>query len=455
MRILLVQPPRRDGLDAGQVLPPLGLAYLAQALRDAGHRVQLLDARARGLSWRGLERRLARAAPDLVGVSAMTPVADLAARALRLARPHARWLALGGAHPSAVGEAVFAEMPELDFCFEGEAEQGFPRALRWLEGGAGELPDGPPPPGLRLPGRPFESCPPPAVEQLPRPAWDLLPSRRYRHLLATRQPMATFISSRGCPHRCSFCDQAVSGSRWRPQSAERTLSELRWLARRHGVRFVAFYDDCFTHDYDRVAAICEGILASGLDLEWKCEARVDSVDLALLRLMRRAGCRLVAFGVESAWAPSLLRLRKGFGREQVVRAFHASRQARLATLAYVILGVPGEGRAHQDAALRFCRHLGASYVQFSTLAALPGSPLATEEHGPLTEVRGFLDGDRVRATLSDLPPEELARELKRAWARFYLRPLPAMRLARAGWRSGAWRDGGRLGRALGTWILRK
>jgi anaerobic magnesium-protoporphyrin IX monomethyl ester cyclase len=445
MRVLLLRPPRRDRRDVGLAVPPLGLCYLAGALRHAGLRVQLLDARAEGLGWRGLGERIRVARADLVGITAASPVADLAARAAAVARPHCRWLLLGGPHPTATGAAVLDAIPQLDASIEGEAELSGPVALRWLEAGA----RGDPPPGLRLRGRPFRAATPPRdLDALPAPARDLLPRRGYHHLLASRRPMTTALTSRGCPHACTFCDRAVGGARWRARSAGHVLAELAGLAA-EGVRFVHFYDDNFTHDRARVMTLCHGLERRGLDLRWNCEARVDGVDLEMLRAMRRAGCELVAFGVESAWEPSLRALGKGFDRAAVERAFAAARRAGLRTLAYAILGSPGEGRAQLDATLRFCRHLRADFVQFSTLSALPGSALAPDGEGH--DVRSFLDSDQARRVLTDLPPDELSRWLRRGWAGFYLRPRSLLRLSQAAIRSGAWRGAPRMISAAASW----
>jgi anaerobic magnesium-protoporphyrin IX monomethyl ester cyclase len=445
MRVLLLRPPRRDRRDVSLAVPPLGLCYLAAALREAGFEVRILDARAEGLGCGGLGDRVRDARADLVGITAASPVADLAARAAAIARPHCRWLLLGGPHPTACGAAVFEAIPALDASIEGEAEISAPVALSWLAAGA----RGEPPPGLRLPGRPFSpAAPPHDLDALPAPARDLLPRRGYHHLLATRRPMTTALTSRGCPHACTFCDRAVGGARWRARSAEHVLAELEELAA-SGVRFVHFYDDNFTHDRARVMALCQGSIQRGLDLRWNCEARVDGVDPELLGAMRRAGCELVAFGVESAWEPSLQALGKGFDRAAVERAFSAARRAGLRTLAYVILGSPGEGPAQLDATLRFCQHLRADFVQFSTLSALPGSSLA--EAGEGHDVRSFLDADRDRRVLTDLPPRELSRWLRRGWAGFYLRPRPLLRLSDAALRSGAWRSAPRLIGAAASW----
>jgi radical SAM superfamily enzyme YgiQ (UPF0313 family) len=450
MRVLLARPPRRDLRDAGLPVPPLGLAYVAAALRLAGHDVEILDAYALDWSWARFGQHIAAARPAVLGLSAMTPVADVAAQAARLARPHVGRILLGGPHPTAVHHAVFDEMPELDAAIAGEAEESAPALLAWWAGGSA----GPPPPGALLRGWPLVEAEPPALAQIPLPARDLLPMGSYRYLLATRPGFATMLTSRGCPFSCSFCDKSVSGSRWRARSPVEVVDELELLERDYGVGFVNFYDDNFTLRRDRVVGICEELLRRGLRVEWKCEGRVDGVDLPLLRLMRRAGCRTVAYGVESGNQATLDLLRKDVTVAQAPAAFAATRAAGLRSLAYMILGAPGEGEAEVAESLRFCRALGADYVQFSSLMPMPGTPLTAQHAGrTATGGRNPVDSDRERVILSDLPPERLDALMRSAWAGFYLRPAPLRRLAGDAVASGSLWEAARLGAGFGRWAL--
>ena len=104
--------------------------------------------------------------------------------------------------------------------------------------------------------------------------------------------------------------------------------------------------------------------------------------------------------------------------------------------------------------LRFVQEIGADYVQFSSLVALPGTPLFSS-HGARAggDVRNPLDGDSDRRTVTDLPSEDLDRLMRTAWTGFYLRPRPMARLARDAWASGSWREAGRLGVAMARWTL--
>jgi len=447
MDVMLARPPRRDPTEMSLAVPPLGLAYVAASLRARGHQVRIVDAAVQNWSWERFERELSDTRPELLGLSAMTPVADIAARAAQLARPHVRHLILGGPHPTAVRDAVFEEMPQLDAAVVGEGEDTAPALLEWLEGRAG-----PPPAGVLVPGHPFVDAKTPDIARIRSPARDLLPMRRYRYLFATRPGFATMITSRGCPFHCTFCDKSVSGSSWRARTAEDVVDEMARLVRDHHTGFINFYDDNFTLRRSRVIQICEEILRQGLDIEWKCEGRVDAVDLPLLRLMRRAGCRTIAYGVESGNQSTLDRLRKDVRVEQAPAAFAATRAAGIRSLAYIILGAPGEDSAAVRNTIQFCHDIQADYVQFSTLVAMPGTPLFAAHATATTSVHNPVDADKVRATVTELEAAELSTLLRDAWAGFYLRPRPILRLSRDALASGSLSEGARMAMGLGRWL---
>lgn len=447
MQLVLARPPRRNASDAGLSVPPLGLAYIAAMARSLGHDVQIIDAYATGMSWDDFEREMCRIKPQVLGFSAMTPIADVVGRAVELCRPYAGKIVLGGPHPTAVGDAVFDEMPGLDAAVIGEGEPVIGPLLDWWAEGA----TSPPPPGVRARNNAFKSATPLDPSQIPRPARDLLPNDAYRYLFATRRGFATMISSRGCPFRCSFCDKSVGGSKWRARPAADVVDEMEELNHHYGVGFINFYDDNFTISRRRVMAICDEIIARGLNIEWKCEGRVDSVDPELLSRMREAGCRVVAYGVESANPETLALLRKDITVPQAISAFAQTRAAGLRSLAYMILGAPGEDQAAVEASIRFCRDIQADYVQFSTLSAMPGTPLFSHPRNLDTSVNNPLDADIDRSTLTDLDGEALGRLVRSAWLGFYLRPRPIARLLRDAVASGSIDEVWRMGRALSRW----
>ncbi|MBM74421.1 MAG: hypothetical protein CMK59_03400 [Proteobacteria bacterium] len=445
MQVLLIRPPRREAGDMGLSVPPLGLAYIAASLIKEGHTVEILDAYAQRWSWSQFEQHMSSVQCDVIGFSAMTPTMDVVQRALPMVRQSARWIILGGPHPTAVREQVFVQMPLLDAAVVGEGEDIAVNLLSWFEGKA-RFPD-----GVLHREHSFREASPPDVRALAFPARHLLPQSSYRYLFATRRGFATMITSRGCPFRCSFCDKSVGGSRWRARTAVDVVNELEMLEQQ-GIGFVNFYDDNFTLHPRRVEDICNEILKRGLKIEWKCEGRVDSVDVELLTLMKRAGCRVIAYGVESGNSAALEFLRKDINIEQTQSAFVATHKAGIRTLAYMILGVPGETEQDVRNSIWFAdKKLRASYAQFSSLNAMPGTPIYG--HPATKSVKNPVDSDRHRATVTDLSELQLKRLLKEAWVRFYLNPKRLGRLGLDVWRSGSFDEGARLALAMGKWSV--
>ena len=448
MKIVLVRPPRRDVWDSGLCVPPLGLAYIAAALLPQGHDVQIIDAYAQNMSWSAFEDAVRHQHPDVLGLTIMTPMLDVAQRTLRLLRPYVKFAIAGGPHPTAVKASIFDELPELDATVVGEGEESVVHLIEWLQSEKrGRVPA-----GVCALGSDFEARTPPDIHRIPRPERRLLPNAQYKYLFSTQPRFGTLISSRGCPFRCSFCDKSVSGSRWRARTAEDVVDEMQEMVARFQIGFINFYDDNFTLNQGRVAEICEQILRTGLRVDWKCEGRVDNADLELLKLMRRAGCRTIAYGVESANPQTLALLRKDIQVGQTIRAFELTRQAGVRSLAYMILGAPGESVENVQASIQFCRFIKADYVQFSSLTLMPGTPLA-QQYKVQSSVKSPLDSDVFRPTLTDLSEAELQALMRKAWLGFYLRPKPLSRLTRDAIRSGALPEGLRIAANMGRWAL--
>ncbi len=338
MKILLIQSPPREIKREDIVVPPLGIAYLAAVLEKKGYRVGIIDGFAEGLGYTSLVARIKSFSPDIVGITGMTPVIDNSFRTAMTARRHTNYIVMGGPHISVVKKKIFEQTSDIDFALQGEGETSFQMLVERIESNS----DISSVPGLIT--RDFEN--PPAsfisdLDTLPFPARHLLPNDRYRYILS-RGRVTTIFSSRGCPYHCIFCDKAVFGSKWRARSAGNVLEEVGSVVKDFGVRSIVFYDDLFTVKKDRVIEICKGIIDRKLDIEWKCEGRVNLVDEEILRWMKRAGCSMIAYGVESGNQKGLDYLDKGIKVEQITRAFEMTRKAGIKPMGYFVLGIPVE-----------------------------------------------------------------------------------------------------------------
>lgn len=137
----------------------------------------------------------------------------------------------------------------------------------------------------------------------PRSAWDLLSGFPHAYPPAIYDyphgPVATIAASRVCPFHCKLCDTSTFGARVRSYSPARVVEMIQQLHERWGVRQIIFVDDLFLASRLRVTEFCERLLATGLRITWTCTARVGTVKLGILALMKQAGCREIRFGLEA------------------------------------------------------------------------------------------------------------------------------------------------------------
>ncbi len=283
------------------LLPPLDLAMMAETLRRTGYEVVLLDADPLRLDTKGVLDWLERRPCDLCVATVSLPTIDHDVRflvALRQRFTTMRIWAKTLIRDQAVLRTVL-ERSGVEAVIHGEAELSIPQILAgqsragtaWLEtreGTAEAL--------FRFDlGEPIAD-----LDTLPLPARDLLPNERYcYHLLGG--PAATLQTSRGCPYPCRYyCPYPlVEGTKWRAQSPQRILDELRQVVTHYGIRKIYFRDATFTLNPNRIEQLCEGIRQEGWNLEWVCETRVDCLPDSLLEAMQAAGCRWILAGVET------------------------------------------------------------------------------------------------------------------------------------------------------------
>ncbi len=424
MRILFIQPPPRQIQKEEIVVPPLGIAYLAAVLEKRGHKVSIIDGFAEGLDYNSLEERIKENSPDIVGITGMTPVIDNAFRTVKAARKHSKYIVMGGPHVSMVRKKIFDQSPAVDFAIQGEGESSIETLIEKIESGSdiSEVP------GLIT--RDFENPPACYIEKLdalPFPARHLLPNERYKYILS-KGKVTTIFSSRGCPYQCTFCDKTVFGSKWRARSAGNVLEEIELVVRDYGIKSVVFYDDLFTVKKDRVVEICKGIIERNLDIEWKAEGRVNIVDEETLRWMKKAGCSMIAYGVESGNQKGLDYLNKGTKVEQIRRAFELTRKAGIKPMGYFVLGIPVETYEDEIGTIELAKEIKAAYAQFSVLSPTPGTKLYDDvvKMGWYREINAQnpMDKDLKRPAIinENWDEERLNKILREAHRRFYLSP---------------------------------
>lgn len=430
MKILLIHPRLEDNFFQEAALPPMGLAFVAGALRVAGHRdVRILDANLSEDQMADIGDAVRSYPPDLVGISLTTPLLGAAlriSRAIKGLRPEAK-IVFGGVHPSLFPVEMALEW-SVDYVVFGEGERTIVELVKTLRGS--RVPDGVAGVAFRKDGAVVRNAPRPLTEDLddlPPPAYDLLPLRKYFDPMAARRPFTTMITSRGCPYTCIFCNtSAVLGKRYRAQSPRKVLEEVTLLVREHGIREIMFKESEFTLDHERTREFCALLVREKVDVTWSCNGHVGRMPLPLLEDMRRAGCRVIQYGVESGDQDILDGLKKGTTIPEIRETFALTRQAGIRTVANLMIGNPGETREAILRTIALARSIRADYANVQVLTPFPG----TELHGMALRNGWFLDAadpERLRTdtftmNATSLSTEELRGMFKKAYRSFYLRP---------------------------------
>ncbi len=431
MKVLLVNPPLRSANAAEPLAFPLGLGYLAAALRQAGHSPLLLDAclgPARrlpdssyfhlGLTTPEILDRIAEIGPDLVGISIpFTSRAQAAieiGRAIRAAFPDLTVVG-GGMHATvAPQELLTAGFHEV---LLGEAEWSFPEYLQGAGRGTARIPvDG----SAYLDHDEVQLVPqtrhPVDLDCLTFPARDLLPFEQYLRRSGGRwiyrgARMASMITSRGCPYHCTFCSAfRLVGRKYRRRSAPNVLAEIEELVQRYGVSVIAFEDDNLTADRERARQIFEGIARRFPRLKWITPngISINHLDRELLQLMKKSGCRSVNLAFESGDPDILHRvMKKDVDPEAGRRVRQWCKEAGIAVNGYFILGMPGETPASLQRTREFALSLDLEGIGIFIATPFPG----TELYDYCVE-KGYLEEAYLRGEISfGSDPEVLHRPL--------------------------------------------
>lgn len=356
MKIALINPSVPKSLKKEN----LGLAYLSATLQSEGHKTRIIDE----IAGEDVELGLDEFRPDVVGISFMTMYAMRAYElADRIRAQRGLTVVMGGAHPTAMPHEA---LEHGDCVIRGEAEWTFPRALR-----QGKLE------GIIEPDVPAD------LDALPEPRRDQLKLDLYA---AAGEEIAGFsyrtlgiITSRGCPFVCNYCINSKRETQLRFHGADRVVEEIRYLADRHRIESIAFYDELMATDIDRFREICEKMIEAGLHhLKWECQIHARRIRPDVLRLMKRAGCVQVTIGFESGSQRMLDRMVKHATVEQNMEAARRVREAGLRVRGCFIIGTPGETEDDIKLTRRFIRDARIDFASIHYLTPYPGTALFEE-----------------------------------------------------------------------------
>jgi len=464
--VLLVNPPAPDGgiwirsqhrvgrrSRENMIWPQVDLAQMA-ALLAPDYRVEIVDCIATRMSWPAFEKLLEQKRPRFYLTQVTAPTLRNDMYGVFLAKALGAQTIAFGTHVTPWTVETMRTFPALDFVLRGEPGLTLRELVGTLgtgDGGRGTGGNQPPTPNPQSPtpdpqplasilglawrdrgeivinpDRPFIAN----LDDLPIPLHHLLPLDKQR-MPMIRGPFTFIVTSRGCPAGCKFCIKHVSyQTSVRIRSPHLILEELKLLADL-GVHNVHMYADLFTVNREQVVELCRLIIESGLKVRWTCNSRVDYVDEEMLQLMGRAGCWYISWGIESANEEILKRARKGYRKEQAIRALRWARAAGIRNWGYFIIGLPGETEETIRETIAYAKALPLDLCLFHIAAPYPGTPFFYEvvENGWFRPGTAWEEVDMDQSTVLDypgLPAERLEYWQRRATREWSLRPGPIL-----------------------------
>jgi radical SAM superfamily enzyme YgiQ (UPF0313 family) len=363
-------------------MPGVGTLVLAAVARERGHRAAIVDGKRSGTSIDAVAQAVAAHRPDHVGISAMTisahNAAAIAARVKALV-PNAV-ITVGGPHVSAIPTETLTQFAGFDYGVVGEGEISYFGLLDALAAGQ----DPRDVPGLVYrdgdtvrvnPRAPYLDGD--ALDRLPEPAWDLVPDFPLRfqpnvfNYRAT--PVASLVTSRGCPFSCTFCDRSTSGRKGRFHSVDYVMRMCGRLAEM-GVRHILFYDDLFTVNKPRVVELCERLLEAGFEFTWSCNSHPNLLDPKTLELMKRAGCWQIAYGIESGSQRVLDVVKHEVRIPRMLETLRQTRDAGIRVKGLLMMAHPTEDEQSLQETVDFLRTAPIDLVQITKFTPYPGTP---------------------------------------------------------------------------------
>ncbi len=411
----------------GDKQPPLGLTYIAAVLELKGHNVKIIDAELENLSSNEVVKRL-NPNTDVVGITGTVMVAHELLKIASLIKQKypSIFLVVGGPFFNALpketmktgvfnagilGEAEFI-FPELVNAFEHGFELKKIDSIVYITKGK-----------LKFTGSPAVIK---NIDTLPFPARHLLPNLKFYKpkALYKNLPSTNLISSRGCPNRCIFCDNSISRKKVRMHSPERVIKEIELLINKYGINELDFVDDNFTLNHERVLKICKLIRERNISISWRCLARVDTISRDLLKEMKKAGCWLIAYGIESGNQTILDYIQKGINLNQIKKAVKLTNEVGIESFAYFMLGFPIDTPQTIDDTIKLALSLDLDYVTFNKTVIYPGTELYNTllDSNSFSKINWFENPPKYIHYHPNISSRELEFKRRRAYLHFYLRP---------------------------------
>jgi len=440
MKVLLVMPPDSNTVVTAAPnevyeefghYPPLGLMYIAASIRNkSNHEVRILDCDTDKLTFDQAEAKIREFNPDVVGVTSYTPIIYDAWQFIKLVKKvNPKTVTVLGGHHSDIYPVETMNLGDIDYILKGEGEYTFVELLSAIGGNRsfkdiagivfkedGQI--------INTEGYGYINN----LDELPLPARDLVDWKKHQCVLGRDDSVATIMSSRGCPYRCTFCYTPLDSRSYRMRSAENIIKEIEECYNL-GMREFFFFDDNFSVNIPRVEKICDEIIKRKLKISWSFRGRVNTITYPMLKKCKQAGCHRIHFGVETGTDEGLKRLKKDTNTEMIINAFKLCKKTGITTVANFMIGLPWEKKEDMYHTVKFANDIGTDYAEFQVLTVLPKTELYEEsiKNGKFNDfwlefAKNPIKDFELRTCNDYYEREELFDLLKKSLKKFYFNP---------------------------------
>jgi radical SAM superfamily enzyme YgiQ (UPF0313 family) len=388
---------------------PLGLGYIASALRTAGHNVVIYNQDQHHYPETHLTKFIDQNQFDMIGVSIVAGYYQYR-KLLKLseavnASKNRPFYVIGG-HGPAPEPDFFLKKTNADAVVIGEGELTAVELANAIQEG-GELSQVK---GIafRKNGETIITEPRPLIKNIDMiefPAWDLFPMDYYSLLrmphIKNSERCVPVLSGRGCPFKCNFCYRMDKGIRIR--SAENIITEINLLKQRYDATYIAFADELMMVSEDRVKTLCTAFIEAELNIRWTCNGRLNYATPEILKLMKRGGCVFINYGIESMDDRILRNMNKVLTVDQVIRGIENTLEAEISPGYNIIFGNIDEDEETLQKGVDFLIKYD-DHSQLRTIRPVtpyPGSPLYyyAIEKGLLKDAEDFYENKHINSDL--------------------------------------------------------
>lgn len=252
-----------------------------------------------------------------------------------------------------------------------------------------------------------------SLNDLPMPSFHLIDVRNYSYEILGKR-LLLFEGSRGCPYPCIYCQKSMYGRPYRMKSPDKLVGEVVYGVEKLQAQSAYFIDLEFTLKRDFVTEFCNKLIGKNISLRWTCQTRADTVDLELLKLMKKAGCKLIHFGVETGSERIMEIINKKISLSQIAQGILMTKKAGIEQACFFMFGFPTETEEDRLKTIAFAKTLNPTYASFHKVTMYPGTPLfeIMSEH---------LRTPKFTTWLKEYETDYLNQTVRQALFEFYVR----------------------------------